>query len=121
MKRNTVLFTMGGGTYVALELLFRRRSHWSMFLLGGACFLAIGIPGRYLKGRHLALRSVVGAGVITAGELATGLALNRDHRIWDYRNLPMNFRGQICLPFSLLWMPLSLVAGSLYDFCEPKL
>ena len=100
---------------MALELLFRRRSHWSMFLLGGACFLAIGIPGRHLKGRHLALRSVVGAGVITAGELATGMALHRDHRIWDYRALPCNYRGQICLPFSLLWIGAAGAAAVLFE------
>lgn len=119
--KKAILFTIGGGSYTALELAFRRRSHWSMFCLGGACFLSIGALFRRCPQMGVPARMATGSAMCTAGELAVGLALNRDHRIWDYRNLPMNFRGQICLPFSLLWMPLSLVAGSLYDFCEPKL
>ena len=121
MKRNLILFTAGGGVYVALELLWRRRSHWSMFLLGGACFLAIGVPGRHLKGRHLALRSLLGSVTITAGELLTGLLLNRDHRIWDYRDLPLNYRGQICLPFSVLWIGAAGAASLLFEALDRRL
>lgn len=29
--------------------------------------------------------------------------------MWDYGNLPLNFDGVICLPFSLLWILLSIV------------
>jgi uncharacterized membrane protein len=47
-------------------------------------------------------------------ELLTGLVFNRDHAIWDYRQLPLHLKGQICLPYSLLWMPLSLGAMELY-------
>lgn len=118
MAKNTILYTIGGGSYVLLELLYRGRSHWSMFALGGACFLAIGIPGRRLRRRHLALRSLLGAATITAGELLCGLTLNRDHAIWDYRRLPLNFQGQICLPFSLIWIGVSALAAVLFEGCD---
>ena len=59
-----------------------------------------------------------GSAICTTGELLTGLMLNRDHRIWDYSRLPLNFRGQICLPFSLIWMPVSLAAAELYRRCD---
>lgn len=115
MGKNAVLFTVGGGTYVALELLYRARSHWSMFLLGGGCFLAIGQLGRLEPRLPLPLRAVLGSAICTAGELLTGLLLNRDYTVWDYRDLPLNFRGQICLPFCLLWIPLSALAGILFE------
>ena len=114
----TGLFAIGGGTYVSLELLYRARSHFSMFMLGGGCFLAIGQLGRKCPRLSPTLRAVLGSGICTAGELLTGLVFNRDHRIWDYRALPGNFRGQICLPFSALWMPLSLLAEELYGHLE---
>ena len=56
----------------------------------------------------------MGAVVITSVELAAGLLANRDYSVWDYRAMPMNFYGQVCLPFSLLWIPLSLLAMVLY-------
>lgn len=117
--KNAILFTVGGGAYTALELLFRKRSHESMFFLGGGCFLALGRI--WQRKTHPARKLAAGAAAVTAGELITGLALNRDHRIWDYRKLPLNFRGQICLPFSLLWMLLTPAAGMLYRWCEKRL
>ena len=58
---------------------------------------------------------------ITAVELLTGLLANRSYTVWDYRGMPMNFHGQICLPFSLLWVPLSLGGMLLYDLLDRQL
>lgn len=114
LLRKGLLFTAGGAGYVLLELLWRGRSHGSMFLAGGGCFMLLGkLAGKGLR-LPLWLRAVLGSAVITAVELATGFLFNRQYRVWDYREIPGNFRGQICLPFSLLWMPLSLVAMALY-------
>lgn len=30
--------------------------------------------------------------------------------MWDYSNLPLNFKGIICIPFMALWMILSFMA-----------
>lgn len=65
--------------------------------------------------------TMLGAAFITAGELLTGLAVNRDYSVWDYRALPANFQGQVCLQFSLLWLPLSLLGMGLYGVLEEKL
>ena len=118
MHKKAYLFTVGGGIYVSLELLWRGRSHWTMFALGGGCFLAIGELGKRMAGTPRLLRAAAGSAVCTTGELLTGLVFNRDFHIWDYRALPGNFRGQICLPFSALWMPLSLLAEELYGHLE---
>lgn len=117
MKRGRlpVLFILGGLSYVGLELLWRGRSHESMFLAGGCCFLLLGKLHRTRPRLPLPWRAVTGAGIITMVELLTGLLFNRNHRVWDYRHLPWNFHGQICLLFFLLWIPLSLGAMYLYE------
>ena len=118
MGKNLFLFAIGGGSYVSLELLWRGRSHLTMFALGGGCFLAIGELGRRFPKLKLGHRAVLGSLICTAGELLTGLVFNRDYAIWDYRELPWNFRGQICLPFSLLWVPLSALAAVVFDWLD---
>ena len=120
MAKKGYLFAVGGSAYVGLELLWRGRSHYSMFLLGGGCFLAIGELERRTPKLPGAVRAVIGSGICTAGELLTGLTVNRDYAVWDYRELPGNYRGQICLPFTLLWVPLSAFAGKLYRFLDGK-
>lgn len=121
MSKKIVLFAVGGGVYTSLELLWRGRSHWTMFVLGGGCFLAIGELGRRCQKLPLLTRAVLGSAVCTAGELIIGLIFNRDYSIWDYRRLPGNFRGQICLPFSLLWVFLSALAEWLYGELETRI
>ena len=91
-----------------------------MFALGGGCFLTIGELGKRLDKLPGLARAVLGSGICTAGELLTGLTFNRDYSIWDYRALPGNFRGQICLLFSILWVPLSALAEVLYGLLEQK-
>ncbi len=104
-------FTAGGTTYVLLELLWRKRSHSSMFLTGGICFLLLG----KLKDRPLLSRALLGSALITAAELIAGLLFNRHYQVWDYRNKALNYKGQICPQFSLLWMPVSLGGIWLYQ------
>lgn len=119
--KNAILFTVGGGAYTSLELLWRKRSHISMFFLGGGCFLALGKMWQCCARSGILPRMIAGSALCTAGELVTGLLVNRDHSVWDYRHLPGSFLGQICLPFSLLWMALTPVAGALYRWCDSRL
>ena len=98
--QNIGMFLLGGGSYVALEWLWRGRSHVSMFLAGGLCFLLLGKLGKIRPRLPLWLRCLLGAGIVTVVELGVGLLANRDYSVWDYRSLPMNLMGQVCLPFS---------------------
>ena len=107
---------LGGGAYVGLELLWRGRSHPSMFAAGGLSFLLLGKIRDGMLPR--AVKPVAGAAMITAVELCTGLLANRDYQVWDYRAVPGNFRGQICLPFSLLWIPVASLGMELYGLTE---
>ncbi len=118
--KQTVLFYLGGCAYVGLELLWRGRSHGSMFAAGGLCFLLLGGLNRAEPRLPLPLRAAVGALVITMVELAAGLAVNRNYAVWDYRDSPGNFLGQICPAFTLLWIPVAAAAMVLYDLLDRK-
>ena len=90
-----------------------------MFLAGGTCFLLLGRVGAMRL--HYAAKAALGAAVITGVELIAGLLFNRRYQVWDYRNLPFSFLGQICLPYTLLWVPVALAAMVLYRQLERRL
>ena len=117
IARKLGIFLLGGSAYVGLELLWRRRSHISMFAAGGICFLLLGKIRE--TGLPKPIKPVAGAGMITLVELMTGLLVNRDYHVWDYRAVPGNFKGQICLLFSLLWVPVSAFGMWLYGMLNP--
>lgn len=119
--KKPVLFALGGLAYMGLELLWRGWSHGSMFFAGGGCFLLLGKLNNTTPKLPLIPRAIAGAGIITMVELLMGMITNRHYEVWDYRNVPMNFYGQICLPFSLLWIPVSFGAMLLYDKIEKRL
>ena len=106
-----LISAIGGGIYILIELLWRGRSHFSMFLLGGLCFWLIGRLDRN-RPIPIAAQAVLGACTVTVLEFLTGLVVNRwlCLQVWDYSALPFNLYGQICLTYFLLWIPLSAAA-----------
>lgn len=99
------LFLVGFTGYPLLELLYRRRTHYSMALAGGlaACFI-----GRISRIRaSLPVKACLCGLGITVIEGAFGLIWNRQHQVWDYRDQPFNWRGQVCVKFTALWCLLS--------------
>ena len=102
------LFLAGGACYACIELAYRGRTHWTMFVLGGLLFVLIGWLGRR-GGMPLIAQAALGAAAVTLSELAAGVVLNLwlELDIWDYSGLPCNILGQICLPYTLLWVLLS--------------
>ena len=119
--KNAVLFYVGGAAYLTLELLYRGRSHGSMFLAGGTCFLLIGRLNHVSPRLSLPARAVAGALIVTMVEFAAGLLVNREYAVWDYRDQPGNVMGQICPLFTALWVPLSLLAIFLYGLVEAQM
>lgn len=114
------LFAVGGLGYVLIELLWRGRSHPSMFLVGGACFELIGgIDTRYRRWALPARCALCSVG-ITAVELVSGCILNRwlGLGVWDYSRMRYNILGQVCLLYSLFWLLLSAAAFPLYRRCR---
>lgn len=118
MKR-FILFVVGGAIYIVIEILWRGYTHWAMFLVGGLCFLLVGeinevIPWEMAFWKQM----LIGGAIVTIVELLSGIILNLvlGWHVWDYSNMPFNFLGQICLPFTLAWIGLSAVAIVLDDF-----
>lgn len=120
MRKNTVLFLMGGTLYPALEILCRGKTDFSMALAGGACVCLIDrVCNVKLHAMPLSVKCFAGSGIITAVEFGTGVVVNLILKlnVWDYSQMPMNILGQICLPFSLLWYAATLPAMLLGDWC----
>ena len=121
LLRKPILFAVGGMGYVLLEFLWRGWSHISMFAAGGVCFLLLGRLEETEPKLPAAVRPLAGAAIITMVELAAGLAVNRDYAVWDYRDRPGNFCGQICPLFSVLWIGVAWAAGRMYRSLSKKL
>ena len=116
MLERMALFVLGGCGYQWVELAWRGTTHWTMFLAGGICLCLIDhICNRRMRRRPLLARCCAGSGIITCVELAAGIVVNLILHldVWDYSVLPMNLFGQVCLPFSALWVLLSLPAMGL--------
>ena len=98
-------FMTGAIGYPLLELAYRKRTHYSMAIAGGlaACMIRRVGATNYNPATQAAL---CGLG-ITGIEWLCGMIWNRHHQVWDYRHVPLNYRGQICLPYTLLWCGLS--------------
>ena len=117
--KHAVLALCGGCVYFLIEMAWRGHSHWTMAVLGGVCFVLIGDINEFIPwNMPLVLQGAIGSGVVTLLELVSGIVLNLwlGLGIWDYSNMPFNFLGQICLPFSLLWVALSVVAVIVDDW-----
>lgn len=109
MRKYVLLFLIGGIGYGALELLWRGYTHWTMILAGGICFTLFSIISDIFEDANLFIKSIIAAITITVVELSFGVIFNiiLGMNVWDYGNIPLNFLGQICLRFSLLWFLLS--------------
>lgn len=120
LKKSSILFIIGANIYYSLEILWRGYSHITMFILGGLCFVLIGLINeiKTTSNLPLILQQFIASIIITALELVFGLIFNvwLGLEIWDYSSLRYNFMGQICLSFSILWFFLSLPAIVFDDY-----
>ena len=48
-RKYLALGLTGGLLYIVVEMIWRGRSHWTMFVLGGVCFLALGLINEVLS------------------------------------------------------------------------
>ena len=123
IKKYEFLFFVGATIYVVIEKLYRGYSHWTMFLLGGICFIALGLINEVIPwDMPLLLQMFIGGAIITVLELITGCVVNLwfGWNVWDYSELPFNLWGQISLFSSIVWVGLSLVGIVLDDYIRWK-
>lgn len=117
--RPLALIGIGGLIYAMIELVFRGRTHWTMLIVGGLCFWLIGLVNEVMPWTVAFWKQcLLGSLIVTAVEFFSGCIINLGlgWNVWDYSNLPLNLLGQICLPFSLLWVLISAVAIVLDDY-----
>lgn len=97
-------FTVGGTLYGMIELLFRRRTHWTMMITGGICFMFLYLMTSRSNWPLIVL-CLSGALFITAAELIVGCIVNLGLHwdIWDYSGVKYNILGQVCPTFTLCW------------------
>lgn len=108
MKRtafNLILFIIGGLSYGLIEIAWRQYTHWSMVITGGICLVLLYRLYTVKPDLSLPERCLYGSLIITSAELICGFIVNirLNLGVWDYSRLPLNFMGQICLLYSVLW------------------
>ena len=112
-----VLSLIGGAIYYGIECIWRGYSHWSMAILGGICFIAVGsINELFSWEMPMWKQCLIGAIVVTILEFITGCIVNLwlGWNIWHYERFDV--LGQICLPFTFFWFLLSGVAIIIDDW-----
>jgi uncharacterized membrane protein len=63
----------------------------------------------------LAVSFLVNQVACTSIDYLTGMVANRNYELWDYRDMPFNFQGQICLQNSIVYTTAAtLVAWVIY-------
>jgi len=111
------LLMSGGFIYSIIEILYRGYTHWTMFILGGVCFICLGLINELIAwSTPLWKQMLIGMTIITCLEFITGCIVNLwlGWDIWDYSNMPGNILGQICPQFTFLWFWIS-AAGIILD------
>lgn len=113
------LFLLGGRVYYTIEMIFRQRSHWTMYVLGGIVFIYAGIQNKFTEWDTPFWRQVLRVELfVLVSEFITGCIVNLwlGWNVWDYSDLPGNILGQTCWQFALLFLPLSAFAIVLDDY-----
>jgi uncharacterized membrane protein len=116
--KNVILFMVGFCSYVTIEVLFRGFSYPMMGVCGGFAIVILDkINDRISWNIDLVIQGIIGMLVVTGMELVIGLSWEYlpIPVMWDYSNIPLNYRGIICVPFMIIWFFLSLVAIFLAD------
>ena len=106
------LWTFGGCLYYSFEVIFRGFSHWSMFILGGICFVFFTIQGKMVHWQDALWRQLLRCIVfVTSMEFITGIIVNKwlGLAVWDYSDQPFQLFGQICLPFMVIFSGLCVL------------
>lgn len=118
MNKFIILFLTGGMGYCLLEILWRGYTHWTMFLLGGFCFYTLFIIFSHMENTPIITKAIIGGSVITVAEFITGCIVNLllKWNVWSYSASPYNILGQVCLPYSILWVLLSIPIALLFKF-----
>lgn len=119
-----VVFVVGALIYGCVEIAARGFTHITMGILGGVSMAVIHLSNDSRRdGMNYFLQVTIIAAFITSIEFISGEILNvwLGMNIWDYSEVPMNFDGQICLPFVGIWIVLASAGIALDDLLRWKM
>lgn len=117
--KKATLFLTGFCVYLSIEVCWKGYSYPLMGIISGIAVLILDRLNNEISwDLDLVWQCLFGSCLITGFELVIGEIAKRTTLLpimWDYTNVPLNFDGVICLPFSIVWMLLSSVAIFLAD------
>lgn len=118
-----VIFVFGAINYMAIEILWRGYTHWTMAVAGGLCALFIYVLNMEFPHMGLIHKSFASAVIITCIELVTGIIVNLILKwdVWDYSERAFNFLGQICPMYFVFWFLLCIPVVKLFDYFQSSL
>lgn len=122
---SVLLWVWSGTLYFFIEIIWKsvhgrpEMISWTMLLL--AIVLAVPLErfGAELPwDMPLMAQSTICGLAITVVEFMAGIVINvwLDMGVWDYSNIAGNLMGQVCPPFTLLWIFLSAVGIIMLDW-----
>lgn len=117
------LFLLGGNAYCIIELIYRARTHYSMFFCAGMIVIILYYIFSLNKGINPYLFALIATAVITTLEFIFGVVFNLylNMQVWDYSAMPLNILGQICLPFTAIWFVFGLVLCGVFSLADTVL
>jgi uncharacterized membrane protein len=124
MKKLAILGFLMGMVYFTAEGFWRGWTNISMLFVGGLCCVLVGLLDEFPQNKlKIWQQCLLGTLIILTIEFISGVILNiwLKLHIWDYSNTWGNIKGQICLPFAILWFILTPFAIWLDDFLRWKL
>lgn len=119
LKKESILFLLGGILYFFIEILYRGYSHWTMCIVGGLCFVLMGLINElFTFDMYIEIQAIISSIIITILEFISGYLINivLKWNVWDYSNMPFNIMGQVCLLFTFMWFFLSFVGIVVDDY-----
>lgn len=122
----SIIFTISGLIYIMLELAWRGRTHWTMFVCAGLCGLVMAnVNNNLLKfDTDFRIQVLVSALCCTTFEFLFGIIFNGDFSIWDYRNTWGTIHvldDQINILFFGIWIIISVFGLPFLDWLQWKL
>lgn len=123
IKKYGIFFIIGAVGYAVIELLWRGRTHWSMMLAGGICFIIFSLIAEKLREQRLLYKAILAALAVTAVEFVFGVVFNIILKmdVWDYSGVPLNLFGQICLLYTVIWGILAFAFVPFASFLNKKI
>ena len=103
-------FTAEGAALVAIVVILHPVSRWLLKKTGNRVVLAV------------ILSFLLNAAVCTLIDFTTGMVANQNYELWDYRDMPFNFMGQVCLQNSMVYsLAATLIVWVVYPLMDKGL